>query len=112
MNVLLVGNDHTVNISGVQDERSGAYLNNIDVKVWIKDRSGVNVAGETWPLTLDYVADSNGDYIGNIEDGVELIHGRTYVVEIRAEAPGDLIGFWHYKVMAQWRTPETDAMFA
>lgn len=105
LDVLLVGNDQTIRVSGVQDEVSGDYLNDITVQVWIKERDGTDVAGETWPITLDYIADSNGDYIGNIEDGVELVAGRRYIVEIRSEAPGDLVGFWHFTRAAKWREP-------
>lgn len=105
MDVLLVGNDQTIRVSGVQDSQSGDYLNDITVEVWLKERDGTPVPGETWPITLQYVADSNGDYLGNIEDGVELVANRKYLVEIRAEAPGDLVGFWHFVRPAKWREP-------
>lgn len=42
--------------------------------------------------TMSYITDSNGDYIGTIEDGASLTLGSTYWVIATATASGDRIG--------------------
>lgn len=102
---LYVGNDHLLTLEGVQDAVSGDYLNAATVTATLKTRAGVEVEGDNWPITLDYVADSDGNYQGVIEDGVEITAGKTYIVEITVDAGGDLIGFWRFPVVATWRVP-------
>lgn len=109
MEVLLIRNDHTVKVIGLRDEGSGSYFNDLppgSVTARIKDRQGRDVAGETWPVDLQYIADSNGDYHGNFDDAIQLIVGRTYIVEIAADAGGGLKAFWRFKRIAQYRKPE------
>jgi hypothetical protein len=105
MNVLLIGNDQTLLVEGLQDEITGDYINNATVTATIKDKRDVAVAGQSWPATLAYVDDSNGNYRGNLEDGLELVQGRVYWVEITANAGSDIIAFWRFRLAAMYREP-------
>lgn len=105
MDVLLIGNDQTVTVLGLKDEISGDFLNATIVTAHIKTKDGKSVAGENWPITLEYITDSNGDYQGNFDDAIELVNNRNYIVEIAADAGGGLKAFWHFMRMAQYRQP-------
>lgn len=102
---LLIGNDQTLEVTGVQDEISGAYQNSKTVTATVKNIIGVEVSGQSWPLTLSYVADSNGDYRGTLEDGLVLVNGKNYIIEITVDAGSDLIAFWRWTVPATYRKP-------
>lgn len=104
MDVLLIQNDQTIRVNGLQDEVTESYLNAATVTVTLKAKDGTEVAGETWPLTLSYVAASDGNYIGNLSDELELTAGRTYFVEITAVS-GEWKGFWRFPRAAEYRQP-------
>lgn len=102
MQVLFPGNDLTLRVNGVRDEVTSDYLNAATVTAVVKKTNGEEVAGQTWPLTLDYVAASNGNYIGNLEAGNTIVKGRTYKVEVTAQY-GGFAGFWSEDVPARER---------
>lgn len=102
MQVLLVQNDQTVEVLGLQDQVSGSYQNAATVTARIKTMAGVDVTGVTWPITLAYVAASSGNYRGTFEAAASLSPGLRYIVEISAAQSG-LEGFWHQDVTAQYR---------
>lgn len=104
MDVLLVANDQTIRVNGVQEEVTGDYLNSAVVSVTLKNMDGTEVAGETWPIILDYVPASNGDYLGNIEDGIQLKHMKRYYVDISIDAGLDRKAFFHFIRYAKYRT--------
>jgi len=105
MEVLLIRNYQTIRVLGLQDEISGEYLNTATVTAVIKERSGASVAGGSWPIALEYIADSDGNYFGNFDDAIELKNNRIYVIEIAADAGGGLKAFWRFERMAQYRQP-------
>jgi hypothetical protein len=105
MDVLLIGNDQSIQISGLQDGITGNYITDAAVTATLKNPDGTPVAGQSWPLTLDYVATSNGNYLGIIEDSVSLIARRPYTVEITANDGVNRVGFWSFTRFAINRQP-------
>lgn len=107
MDVLLIGNDQTIEVIGLKDEVSGDFINGLidAVTAHIKNRDGSSVGGETWPVTLDYITDSDGNYRGNLDDAMELVNNRKYVIEIRVDAGAGLKAFWRFMRTAQYREP-------
>lgn len=101
---LLIGNDQTISVSGVQDAVSGDFINNAVITATVKDACGEQVSGQDWPLTLNYVTDSDGNYRGTFEDGLELVENEIYIVEVHLTVPGDLVAYWRQKVPAAYRT--------
>lgn len=97
--VLLLGNDQTITVTGLQDQVSGAYLNASTVTATIDTLAGTELAS----ITLQYVTDSNGDYQGVIEDDVAITSGTRYVVDVTATSAGDLVGNWREVVVAKYR---------
>ena len=110
--LLLIGNDQTVTVTGVQDDITKEYITDATVTATIKNRDGSDVAGESWPITLDYITDwqdegfeTDGNYRGNFEDGIELVDEKLYTVEIGIDGGADLIALFHFERRARWRTP-------
>jgi hypothetical protein len=99
-----VGNTNVLDLLGLKDALTNAYLNSATVTVTVKDASGVAVPGESWPVTMAYVAGSNGNYRAIIEDDVEFVARRAYYAHIRADGGGsNRIGTWKFAFTPQTR---------
>src|SRR5687768_17088915 len=111
---LLIGNDQLLKVVGVQDAVSLDYITTAIVTATIKTLAGVAVAGEVWPITLQYVEDwgdrpeytTDGNYEGILEDGITLENNKRYIAEVGIDAGGDLIAFYRFVVPARYRTPD------
>ena len=97
-------NDNLIEVDQLTNVATGAYLNSATVSCRVLDSSGAAVAGETWPITLGYVASSNGKYRGTLRDSVAFIAGRSYVAEITADAGADLKALWALPLKVEKRT--------
>ena len=58
------------------------FVNDAAVTVTIFDSAGVELVGESWPVTLDYVAASDGVYRKTFSPFINLIEGEIYDVVI------------------------------
>lgn len=102
MNQLLIGNDQTIQLLGLYDEEEAVFINDATVTARVKLRNDDETEGDTWPITLNYVAASDGDYVGNIENTVELVNRRSYLVEVKA-VQGDFQALWQEQIPAVYR---------
>jgi hypothetical protein len=98
-----VGNTNVHELRGLKDAVLDTFINTAVVTVTIKDASGVEVAGQTWPVVMDYVAASNGNYRAIIEDDVAFVARRTYYAHISATAGSNRVGFWKFAFTPQTR---------
>lgn len=96
---LFVGNTMNVLLSGLQFEGEAGYINDAVATVSIFNSNGTEVTGETWPLALDYVAASNGDYEAVLNEDLALVKNKTYTVEVIAEKDGNE-GKWRETAVA------------
>jgi hypothetical protein len=97
--ILFVENDNLLQLIGLIDQSSGAFLNAATVEGNILDRSGVVVVG---PITMTYVANSNGNYQGVVPStaGLTVSHGyRAKVVATQSGATGT----WFLPVTIKYR---------
>lgn len=105
---IYIGNTMVLEVSGVQFDGETEYLNDATVESTIKDSNGHEVDGESWPVTLDYVADSDGNYRGVLSSAMALLERKSYDVELTITK--DLnVGFWKQTVKAEYRTFKDDA---
>ncbi len=88
--VLFHESDNLLELDGLQDALTLAFINNATVTARVLDRAGTEVTGQTWPLTLGYVAASDGDYRGNLSDTLALDKGQVVTVEIIADGGAGL----------------------
>ncbi len=98
-----VGNTNVLDLTGLQEAIEGNYVNNAVVSVTVKDDCGELVAGQTWPSTMVYVNESNGDYRCILFNTIELQAGKRYFAEITVTGPSSEIGFWRYAFRPQMR---------
>lgn len=91
-----VANTNLLELIGLKSAVEDEFINDATVSVTVKDASGANVAGVTWPVTMDYVAASSGDYRAIIPHGAALVSGRQYTAEISVNAGADRVGFWRF----------------
>ncbi len=98
-----VGNTNLLEIIGLQNDITMVFINNATVTVTVQDSSGADVAGMTWPATMNYVAASDGDYRVALKDDLVLIHKDLYHALIRADGGLDLIASWRFPFKPTWR---------
>lgn len=99
---VFVANDNIVEVVGLRDAVSGAYVNTASVKLTVKYADGSLVAGESWPMTLVYVTGSDGVYRGILRDTLVLSPGTFVVAEVDANDGPDRRAFWRIV----WRVTE------
>lgn len=104
---LFIDNDMTLTVENVTDAISGDLMTSAVVTATVKTLAGVEVSGQTWPLTLTHV--SAGDYRGNLDDKMVLNDGQQYLIEIglNHDQSPDIspTAFFRYKRTARYRTP-------
>ena len=86
-------NDNLVELDGLTNEATGAYINDATVTVTLTDTAGTQIAGETWPLTMGYVSGSNGKYRATLEDTLTVTLGQMLVATVNTLGDG-LTGRW------------------
>jgi hypothetical protein len=102
---LYIGNDHVVELRGLKDATTGAFLNAATCTVTlIDDQTGLNVAGETWPLAMAYVTASNGVYRATLADTLTLVDGQRYTARISANGGAGKQARWDTPCFARLRT--------
>lgn len=80
-------NDQFIEIDGLQDPTTGAFVNNATVTATLVDQYGNAVPGCT-NVTLNYLATTNGNYRGLVEQTFNPIIGAGYTLQVTATAPG------------------------
>lgn len=79
MLTLYVGSSNVVELTGLTNSVTGAVDNAATVTVTVKDATGAtNVAGETWPKSMAYVAASAGTYRATLSPNLAITSGTRY----------------------------------
>lgn len=81
---LYVDNDNNVRLDGLINPANGEFVNDAVVELTLLDAAGDEVAGQAWPLTLSYIAASDGNYEGVVESTVVAEEGDTGTMQITA----------------------------
>lgn len=97
-------NDNLIEVTGLMNEESGEYINDADVSVKIVTLVGAEVGGETWPLVLSYVADSDGNYRATLSDSIAFTRNSAYVAQVTADGGPGLKAYWEIQVKAVTRS--------
>ncbi len=101
--IIYIDNDNLIELIGLKDIALDTYVNDAAVAITLTDSAGDSVVGQSWPVTLNYVAGSDGDYRATLEDGLTLSVGGKYTAVVTADAGGDLLGKWTVKAVARVR---------
>lgn len=82
-----IDSDTLVQLTGLQNALTGAYIDDATVTAVLTDEDGNAVAGGE-AITLAYVADSDGDYAGEVPHGLAMTEDARYVLTITASGAG------------------------
>lgn len=96
-----IDNDMVVVLDELQNS-DGLYQNAATVTATLQKEDGTEVTGQTWPVSLVYVTDSDGRYEGILQDTCILTDGVSYVLVITAISEGNQ-SHWELPVEAQIR---------
>lgn len=88
MQVVYLETSELIEVRGLMDEVTAAYVSNATVLLTFVDSSGAEVSGETWPLTMDYVSGSDGDYQATVSENADFVEGGNYFARIVATSGG------------------------
>ena len=80
-----INSDNVISVTGLINVIDSTYQNTATVEVTLQDANGNEVAGDTWPLTMNYVSASNGIYRATLIDTLTLVEG-NYIAVITANA--------------------------
>ena len=98
-----IDNTNLLRIKGLFNVLDAVFPAGATVTAIILDSTGAQVAGQVWPVTLNYETGTNGNYVAALEDDVAFINGSSYVAEITA-LDGASKGFWEFPFKPVTRT--------
>jgi hypothetical protein len=78
-------NDSLIDLTGLKDDSTGSFVTNATVTAVVK-KAGVNVTGQSWPLTLTYITASDGNYRGILEAALNVSVGDRLTLEVTVDA--------------------------
>jgi hypothetical protein len=92
---LYPGNTQLINITGLQDQASGLYLDAATISATLYDRLG-NQDGVLNNISLGYLPGTNGNYQGTVPAGFNATIGTGYSLVITAAQSG---------IQSKWTIP-------
>lgn len=101
--VIYKSSDNLLELDGLKNAATDAYINDASVSVTLVDAGGTEVVGQTWPTTMIYVPLSSGKYRATMKDSLSLTEGGKYFGKITADGGTDLLGYWEFPVYAEVR---------
>ena len=104
IHVLLISNDHILELDSLKNELTGLDLNGAAVTVTLLDAEGTKVAGEVWPKAMAYVAGSDGLYRCTLPYTLTLTASGRYTARITANAGNGLRANWELECVARTRS--------
>lgn len=102
INVIYKGNDTIVRVSALKNAQDDTFINDAAVTATLKDSTGTNVSGQSWPLTLGYIPSSDGIYEGILEDVLVLTKASNYTLLIDA-VKSNIVAHWEVPLQAALR---------
>lgn len=85
------------------DDGDGVFLNAATVTATLVDAATeVVITGQTYPLTLAYVAASDGEYLGTLSKDVVVTKGQRLTLQVTAIS-GGVQAYWEIPVLVRVR---------
>jgi len=95
-------NDMVIEVSDVIDAITGNPIDDAIINGTLKDSTGTDVPGVTWPQTLPNVG--TGLYRIAIDKAALVISGQLYTLSIVLVTPGGVDAYWEVAVGGEVRT--------
>lgn len=102
--IIYKANDNLIEAIGVKNAASGEFINDASAEVTLVDESDVEVVGDTWPKTLNYVSGSNGDYRATLIDTLTLNADSRYTAKLTVDGGPGLMSRFELPLWCQIRT--------
>ena len=99
---LYLDNSNLLELRGLKDSVTAAYINDATVQATVRDKVGTILTGDTFPKGLAYVGGSNGVYRATLSKALNIVAGEFYTIKIAAVG-NSLDGDWTEKVVAKQR---------
>ena len=102
---LYVGNHNIVGLRGLKNSQTGVADTTATVTLTLKDIAGNEVAGQVWPATMTYGADSEGvaGYYATLNDDIAISDRRSYTAHIAVTGTGGEVATWVTPLPAKTR---------
>lgn len=101
--VIFDQNDNLLEVIDLKNVVTDTFVNTATVTATLVDSEGVDVVGESWPITLAYVAASDGLYQAILKDTLTLAPGDLYTAKIDADDGPNKVAHWEFPVRAKTR---------
>ena len=102
-------NSNVLELRGLKDSITGTFINNASVSLsdLQQDDTGETVMPLSGsPITLEYIASSDGNYRAVLDAELPLVAGKCYVAHIDADGGTDRVGHWEFKFKVLRRTSQ------
>lgn len=103
MEIYFWKNDMLIEVAALKDGVQDAFVNDATVTVKLKYATGGLVQGQSWPLTLPYVAGSDGIYRGVLNSDIAVKLGDRLKAEVTVTASGGRDAFFEPDVFVARR---------
>lgn len=104
---IFIRNDNDFRVKGFRDTRTGDYLNAATTATWeLNPAKKATSPTAVSSGSMTYVAGSNGEYVGGIDDAVVLTEGTTYWLNVVLVQDGIRLDI-EIPVVAQLRSGST-----
>jgi len=96
-------NDMVLEVSDITNDTTGVHINDATVTATIKDSTGADVSGIAFPITLSYVANSDGVYRGLLPAELVLTSNARYKAIIDAVSGSGSKAHWEVDLVCKIR---------
>jgi len=102
--VIYYSNDNTLEVRDLAKAGTGSAVADAVVTVTaVKEKTRADVSGQTWPVTLSYVAASTL-YRGTLKDDMVIVPEEKLIAQITASGGANLKGYWEMPLIVKTRT--------
>lgn len=101
--VIFTGNDTVLEVAKLRNGLTGDMLNGADVSVTLLDGMSQPVDDVSWPLSLLYVAESEGIYRVTLPYSMPLQPNARYTAAISVNGGPGLVASWELECVARLR---------
>lgn len=100
---LWINNDNTISVKGLHDPTSGSFMNDATISLTLTDSQDIPVTGQAFPVVVDYIADSDGNYQATLENTLNLTDGASYIAVVTATSASGINAEWQLPAVARIR---------
>ena len=102
---IFVANTNLISLLRLKSAVENDFIDDADVSVTVITAAGVEVAGETWPVTMEPAEDSpsKGDYVAVLSEEIEFEANKSYIAVVDVDAGPGRVGRWEVPFTARTR---------